>query len=214
VTTGEYVGHPLDLRLRQDGADEGELASASFAVLARHVEDGAVAFRYLPGPVGGPLATGQVPVLVEDRRQLTHLFVEAKAGEADLGSGLSLATSSGEGLADEIRRGLLDETEELVGELSVAFREERLRGWGEAVPPAGPARAGPLIPVGDQAFLAERGELLTHRSDRDPDVLGELSGGGLTEAFEAREKGHPRAADGVGCDLLAGGLARGELDRL
>ena len=159
-----------------------------------------VTSQLAPSPA---LAVGQVAVLVEDAGQLPYPLVEGAARQADRGPVPALLAPLLERRCHQRRVGVLDEPQQLIGQLAVALREQRLGGGGEAVPAAGPARALALVAVGDQAGVAERTQLLADRADGDAEVGGQLVGGRLAPAPSAgsstarRPAGHPGQGDSL-----------------
>ncbi len=161
------MGHPLHRRFGQHRSQERQFAPARLPVLAGHVQDGAIELGDPPGRGVDLFAVGQVAVLVQDAGQLANLVVKGPALEPLPGPLLALPAPAHESLGHEGRVGLLNEAEQLVGQLPVALREQALGGRGQAIPPAGPPRTGSFVPVGQQTLLAERAQLLAHRAHGD-----------------------------------------------
>ena len=105
----------------------------AWRVLAGDGEDGAVALGDAVGAVADRLDRRQVAVLVEDLGQLGDLGGEAAlAGQAGRGALDAVVAPVLEGAGDRAGRHV---AEQLVGQLAVGPREQRLGGRGDAVDP-------------------------------------------------------------------------------
>src|SRR6266540_3136809 len=69
----DHVADALDTGLREDGADELDLADARLGIPARHGGDGTVVLDDAEGAATERLGSCQIAVLVEDPSQLEDL---------------------------------------------------------------------------------------------------------------------------------------------
>jgi hypothetical protein len=204
----------LHRRPGQHRADELQLRGTRRAVLTGDIEDGAVELGYTPEAVGHLLGAGQVAILVEDGGELGHGGVEPQASQTGLGPAPALVRPPGKGFADEPRPCLLDEAQELVSELSVAFRKERLGRRGQAVPATRAAPSRPLVAVGHKSLVLEGGELLAYGRHGQAQLGGQTLGRRLPAGLEGAQQARPGTAHGPQGHRLAGAFGRRQLDRL
>ena len=120
----EQVRDPFDGAAREGVADESQLARAGLPVPGRHREDGAVVLGDPPAPVIEPEHVGEVPILVEDVRQLGDLVVEAEPGEPGLGVVEPPAAAALEQPGDLGAPGSPEVSEQLGREIGVTLGEE------------------------------------------------------------------------------------------
>jgi len=188
VSAGEEVGDALDGGIGEGGPQVVELARAGVTVALGDGEDGAVVLDDAPGAVVRDLHVGEIPVLVEDASQLGDAGGERFAGKAVLGL---LEAAAGAPFEDAAQQGgvsVFHVLEQFGGERSVRPREQELAVFGQAVEVVGPAGAGPLRAVLDEAVGGQGGEVLAHRAGRDLEGGRELVGGGLPALLHVQQE--------------------------
>jgi len=146
------------------------------AMLERYSEHGAVVLRDDESAMIRGFKVGQIAVLIKDPSHHRHFTSECLPHHS---RARALEAASGTTVKDpcqQCRILLFYILQQLVGELRVSARKQGVTGRGQCIEVFG-ATGGQTEPaVGKQPISLERGQVLAHTAEGDPDAAGDPLG--------------------------------------
>ena len=190
------MGDAFHAGAREGVADEGDLARTGLAEARGHRQDRAIVLGDPPTAVVEALDVRQVPVLVEDARELAHLLVERQVGQARLRIVQAALAPLLEEPRHLVARRSSQVAQQLRREVAVALGEQHLRGGGQLVEVRRSTAAVAVDAVGHEAVLGQAHQLLADGGHRDTQLLGEVVRVQSSGALHGEQDGPPRGGHG------------------